>query len=180
MSFQTHDLQHEDIDDNDILDELENEADDEAFSAYRAQRTQELARLVKDVKRNASLGQGYGDLTVVSEREFFDVSTSSSSEFVVVLFSHPNFERCEIMSRKLRSIAQRHYETRFVKVDAPEAPFLTAKLGIKVLPCVIGYVKGQERLRIVGFEGLSRTGGDFNETDLEAMLARSKLIKVLD
>lgn len=176
MAFQTHNSDNlDDLEDNDFLDELD---DDEAFSAYRAQRSQELARLVKDVKRNASQNQGYGEVRLVSEKEFFDVTTSN--DLVVVHFFHPDFQRCKILNRRLQTVAQQHYETRFVQVDATEAPFLTTKLAIKVLPCLIGYIKGQERFRVVGFEGLSRDGGrDVSDDDLESALERAKLIKVL-
>ena len=45
-----------------------------------------------------------------------------------------------------------------MKMDAGDAPFLVARLGVKVLPCVIAFVDGVGRERVVGFEGLR--GGD--------------------
>ena len=46
-------------------------------------------------------------------------------------------------------------DVRFGRVpDVRTAPFVVEKLGVRVLPCVIGFVDGVAVGRIVGFEGL--------------------------
>ena len=49
-------------------------------------------------------------------------------------------------------------ETLFFAAEAEKREWLCRRLGVKVLPVVIGYVDGREVGRIVGFEGLK--GGE--------------------
>ena len=42
----------------------------------------------------------------------------------------------------LQTLAAKHTNTRFVKADVANVPFLVVKLEIKVLPCVITFVDG--------------------------------------
>ena len=49
-----------------------------------------------------------------------------------------------------------------MRIAVEDAPFLVERLGVKVLPCVIGFVDGVGVERVVGFEGLK--GGDAFET----------------
>jgi hypothetical protein len=66
-------------------------------------------------------------------------------------------------------LAQKHFDTRFVKISVDNAPFLVTKLNVRVLPCVISFVDGISVGRIVGFEGLG-TGDKFTTKDLESRL----------
>ena len=42
-----------------------------------------------------------------------------------------------------------------------DAPFLVGKLGIRVLPVVMGFVAGEGTVRCVGFEGLGLDGREW-------------------
>lgn len=57
-------------------------------------------------------------------------------------------------------------------MNVDNAPFLVTKLKVQVLPCVIAFVDGVGADRVVGFEGLARSGSvdDFRTKDLEARL----------
>lgn len=66
------------------------------------------------------------------------------------------------MDGHLEKLAERHLEARFVRIGVEDAPFLVERLGVQVLPCVIGFVDGVGVERVVGFEGLA--GGDAFET----------------
>lgn len=68
------------------------------------------------------------------------------------------------MDARLSELAARHYEVAFARVDVRSTPFLTEKLGIKVLPCVIGFKDGVGAVRVVGFEGLGAHGSDAGES----------------
>lgn len=63
----------------------------------------------------------------------------------------------------MSELAARHYEVSFARVDVRSTPFLTEKLGIRVLPCVIGFLDGVGVARVVGFEGLGGGGMDGGE-----------------
>jgi hypothetical protein len=76
---------------------------------------------------------------------------------------------------KCQALAPKHFDTRFLRIDVDNAPFLVVKLKVQVLPCVIAFVDGIGVDRIVGFEGLGR-GDSFTLQDLEARLLRSGVL----
>ncbi|KAF7514298.1 hypothetical protein GJ744_000068 [Endocarpon pusillum] len=78
----------------------------------------------------------------------------------LVHFSHPDFARCRVMDRHLTRLVPRHAEeTRFATVDVRDAPFVVERLGVRVLPCLVGFRDGVAVGRIVGFEGVFLGGG---------------------
>jgi hypothetical protein len=74
-------------------------------------------------------------------------------------------------------LAPKHFDTRFLKMNVENAPFLVTKLKVQVLPCVIAFVDGITVDRIVGFEGLGYTQDTFTTKDLEARLLSSGVIQ---
>ena len=97
------------------------------------------------------------------EKEFLQMTTKSP--FVVVQFAHKDFKRCQIIDRHLsvchpslatiplyipftspslflQQLAQKHYGTKFAKVDVATAPFFVEKLKVQVLPCIICFMDG--------------------------------------
>lgn len=58
-----------------------------------------------------------------------------------------------------------------------DAPFFTVKLQVKVLPCLILFIKGVAVDRVVGFEEL---GGkdDFQTSALERRLLKSQVVQL--
>ena len=42
----------------------------------------------------------------------------------------------------IQTLAPKFFNTRFLRVFVENVPFLVEKLGIKVLPCVICFIKG--------------------------------------
>lgn len=89
------------------------------------------------------------------------------------------------MDEHIRTLAARHYEVRFARVDVRHTPFIVEKLNIRVLPCVVGFKDGLGVERVLGFEGLGSGGKDgtdgFNIAVLEkrllwkGILAQSKV-----
>ncbi|KAH8702620.1 thioredoxin-like protein [Talaromyces proteolyticus] len=181
----------DDLDEDALFEALENE-DNSAYRAHRMEQLHsELASAKEAFKRNAALGATATSSdglypTLPSDQVVLDLTTNN--ERCIVHFSHPDFNRCAIMDEHLRILASRHYEVRFARVDVRDCPFLVEKLGIRVLPCVIGFIDGIGKERIVGFDGLSsvrgRDGVDgFNTTELESrflggnVLVRGKLVE---
>lgn len=68
-----------------------------------------------------------------------------------------------------------HFDTRFVKIDVTNAPFLVTKLKVQVLPCVLSFIDGVNKDRILGFEGLGR-GDNFTTPQLETRLLGSGVL----
>lgn len=78
-------------------------------------------------------------------------------KFVLCNISVDNFTfRCKILDSHLSTLAQKHLETRFIKLNVEKAPFLTQRLGIRVIP-TMGLVKdGKTQVKI------SHGSGDFH------------------
>ncbi|KAJ9650236.1 hypothetical protein H2198_010448 [Neophaeococcomyces mojaviensis] len=155
-----------------ILAELEAEADDTSSATYQ-QRIQEL-------QANASNPASSGvsripatttrqDLYVTLKSDDDTLRFTTEHERAVVHFRHPDFARCATMDTHLLRIAQRHSlgeasgdEVAFGTVDVTHAPFVVEKLGVRVLPCLIGFAKGVVKGKVVGFEGICWDGKEGN------------------
>ncbi|XP_047077366.1 thioredoxin domain-containing protein PLP3B-like isoform X2 [Lolium rigidum] len=106
-------------------------------------------------KREVLKRQGHGEYREIIEGDFLAEVT-----------------RCNrIMDKHLKALAPVYLGTKFIKLDAENAPFFVTKLAIKMLPCVILFKKGIVVDRLVGFEDL---GGkdDFSTRALENILKR--------
>eukprot|EP00884_Botryococcus_braunii_P002329 jgi/Botrbrau1/12097/Bobra.0186s0020.1 len=153
-----------DIDIDDLLDDPE-------LERLHAER---LACMQKEAEKRAKLQRrGHGELQEITEGDFLE--TVTNTPHVVTHFFHDGFERCKIMDKHLAILARKYWDTRFVKLSAPDAPFFSVKLGIKILPCVIMFVNGVAVDRIVGFDGLG-TRDDFPTAKLEQKLLDAGVI----
>lgn len=86
----------------------------------------------------------------------------------MIHFFHPDFRRCKIMdahleasilhSRRSQStgradslrsqkLAAKYFDTLFVKANVANVPFLVHKMEVKVLPCVVGFVEGNSKMK---------------------------------
>ncbi|KAI5684157.1 hypothetical protein M9H77_05385 [Catharanthus roseus] len=151
------------------LDELMDDPELEKLHADRIAALKKEAEKRQELKR-----QGHGEYREITEGDFLGEVTGS--ENVICHFYHREFYRCKIMDKHLKSLATRHIDTKFIKLDAENAPFFVAKLGIKTLPCVISFRNGIAIDRIVGFQDL---GGkdDFTTKTLELFLLKKGIIK---
>merc|ERR1719238_2640704 len=118
--------------------------------------------------------QGHGTYDVIDEKDFFDVA--KKSEYIVVHFFRPSTWRCEIVDRHLKGLATKHWNTRFIKINAEKSPYLCEKLRIWMLPSIVLVVNGKTEHTIVG---LDEMGGeeDFPTEALEEVLAKWKMVE---
>ncbi|TAQ84150.1 hypothetical protein B7494_g7520 [Chlorociboria aeruginascens] len=148
--------------------------DSPAMDAFREQRIQQLHS--EFVRAKTQKNQGFGDYTEIKEEKaLMDLTTEV--QYAVVHFSKEDFSRCRVMDSHLQELAPRHLDTRFLKMNVENAPFLVTKLKIQVLPCVLAFVNGVSVDRIVGFEGLAYTQDTFTTKDLEARLLSSGVVQ---
>ena len=49
----------------------------------------------------------------------------------------------------VQALAPKYFNTRFLRVFVENVPFMVEKLGLKVLPCVISFIKGVAKDRFV-------------------------------
>ncbi|CAH9140507.1 unnamed protein product [Cuscuta epithymum] len=156
---------------NEVVD-LDELMDDPELEKLHADR---IASLRKEAEKRQELKKkGHGEYREITEGDFLGEVTGS--EKTICHFSHREFYRCKIMDKHLKSLAPKHFDTKFLKLDAENAPFFVTKLGIKTLPCVIFFRNGIATDRLVGFQEL---GGkdDFSTKTLEAFLLKKGMIK---
>ncbi|MCJ1307553.1 hypothetical protein MMC25_001199 [Agyrium rufum] len=153
-------------DEDDLLNSLENETDPNMV-AYRAARLQQMSSEMTRAKALKSESQHGVVTTCTEEKPLMD--SVVASRLSLVHFFHLDFARCSVMDRHLSDLAPLHYEVRFLRIDVQYAPFLCEKLGVKVLPCLLGFLDGAVKERLVGFEGLGGTE-NFKTAALEKRL----------
>ncbi|TNY21981.1 thioredoxin-like protein [Rhodotorula diobovata] len=148
-------------DDSDaLLEELEEGLDNNFdLGGFREQRMRELQAQVAAAqqRRDTSYGR-YTEIRV--EKDL--IQTTANAKRCVLHFFHRDFRRCRIMDSHLEKLAAKHTDVLFLKADVANVPFLVTKLEVKVLPCLIGFVDGVTKMKLVGFEELP--GGDTFET----------------
>ncbi|KMZ57160.1 putative Thioredoxin domain-containing protein [Zostera marina] len=152
------------------LDEL---MDDPELERLHAER---IAALKKEAEKRQSLKQsGHGDYREITEGDFLGEVTHSDK--VICHFYHREFYRCKIMDKHLKALAPLHINTKFIKIDAENAPFFVTKLAVKILPCVIMFRNGIASDRIVGFHDLGEKD-DFSTKSLEILLKKKGIVDV--
>ncbi len=139
-----------------LFAELEAEDD----SAFRSARAQQLASELSKLRPNNPTTTNLY-ITLHSDDEVLRFTTDT--EKCILHFLHPDFARCGTMDAHLQRLAERHGqygngEVRVGRVNVRDAAFVVEKLGVRVLPCVIGFVGGVAKGRIVGFEGVAFGG----------------------
>ncbi|KAJ3489719.1 hypothetical protein NLI96_g1942 [Meripilus lineatus] len=163
-----------DEDEDDIFAELEAEIENDDNAGLREHGMQELKREMERLQQMKSSGHGrYDEMT--DEKEV--IRTSAHEPKCVVHFYHSNFKRCEIMDKHLAKLAPKYFSTRFLRVFVENVPWLVEKLGIKVLPCVVVFIDGVTKSRIVGFEELGNSD-EFETATLEWKLLNSGLLSL--
>jgi hypothetical protein len=123
-------------------------------------------------KRREWLARGHGDVTELAERDFFK---ELKGEERAVCHFYRESRPCEAIDKHLALLAPKHLETKFVRVHAEKAPFLTQKLRVWMLPTVAVILSGQATDYVVGLDEL---GGneDFSTEMLAARLAAAGAI----
>ncbi|KAG8901389.1 hypothetical protein FRC01_009860 [Tulasnella sp. 417] len=158
--------------DDELFAELEKE-DDLELANLREKRMEALKAELSKVRDLREQEHGrYTELT--DEKEV--IKTSANEARCVIHFYHRDFRRCQIMDKHLELIAPHHFKTRFIRVFVENVPWLVDKLQIKVLPCVISFVGGVTKDRLIGFEELGNDDA-FTTAALELRLAQSGVIE---
>ena len=84
-----------------------------------------------------NLGKGHGQYREITQDEFIQEITGSMS--VICHFFHRDFQKCEIMNLHLSKLAQRHIESKFVRINAEKTPFFVEKVRILINPHILLY-----------------------------------------
>lgn len=153
------------------LNKLES-MDSDDIEALKARRLQTLKK--QQEQRRNWLALGHGEYSeIAEEKEFFDVC--KKNENVVCHFYRESTFRCRIVDKHLKILAPKHIETKFVKIDAEKAPFLTRRLNVRVIPTIILCKDSKTKDYIVGFDDLGGTD-DFPTEMMEWRIAQADVI----
>jgi len=155
-----------------LFDELEK--DDFLLAGAREDKLEALK--AEMVKAKNMLESDHGKLTEITDEKEV-IRTSANEDQCVIHFYHRNFKRCDLMDKHLEILAHRHFKTRFLRVFVENVPWLVEKLQIKVLPCVICFIRGISKDRLIGFEELGNNDS-FTTSALELRLAQSGVIVI--
>lgn len=99
-------------------------------------RKEHIDKIIEDENKKKTMK--YGSYKDIIETEFLD--TMLKNENVVCHFYHNDFERCKIMDKHLKIIAETHPDTLFVRINAEKTPFFTTKLQIQVNQFLIDFL----------------------------------------
>jgi thiol-disulfide isomerase/thioredoxin len=157
-------------------DDLLNAGDDE-LEALRQKRLGQMKAAAKqreDWRSNehgtyTELGEGQHGADVA--KQFFE--SAKTSNRLVVHFYRPTTRYCDIYHRHLQKLAEKHLETKFVKInventESPGISYLVKKLGIVVMPTLLIVKDRQSVHQIRGFDELG--GSDSFETNTLAFV----------
>merc|ERR1719313_1198731 len=79
---------------------------------------------------------GHGTLTKINDQqEFFGAAKVSNR--MICIFTRNSNKYGKAMLEHMELLSQKHLEARFVWVDAENAPFLTDRLNIYMLPTIV-------------------------------------------
>lgn len=144
----------------------------EDLEKLREQRIKELKK--QATQRQEWKNNGHGEYSeLADEKEFFEVSKKSAN--IVCHFYRDSTPRCRIVDMHLKTLASKHIEAKFCKVNAEKCPFLTQRLRIKVIPSIALIKDSKTKDYIVGFTDLGNCD-DFSTEMLEWRIAQSGAI----
>ncbi|XP_072252814.1 thioredoxin domain-containing protein 9 [Leuresthes tenuis] len=131
-----------------------NELDDDDLERLKEKRLEALKKAQK--QKQEYLSKGHGEYREISSEKDFFGEVKESKNVVCHFYRNSTF-RCKILDKHLAILAKKHVETKFIKLNAEKAPFLTERLHIKVLPTLALLIDGKTKDYVVGFGDLGNT-----------------------
>lgn len=166
------------------------EAGDSEMEMLRERRLAQMKKSQEQKQKWRAAGHGTytsigeGQQGADSAKEFFDASKNSMR--LVVHFHRPSTRLCDVFHSHLEKLANKHLETRFVKINVDQvsedgangsgAAYLVEKLGIVVMPTILIIKERKAVHHIRGFDQLGGTE-DFSTESLEWLLGNYGGIK---
>ncbi|XP_015253679.1 PREDICTED: thioredoxin domain-containing protein 9 [Cyprinodon variegatus] len=149
-----------------------NEMDDDELERLKERRLEALKKAQK--QKQEWLSKGHGEYREISSEKDFFGEVKESKNVVCHFYRNSTF-RCKIMDKHLGILAKKHVETKFIKLNAEKAPFLTERLRIKVIPTLALVLDGKTKDYVVGFTDLGNTD-EFSTEILEWRLGCAGVI----
>jgi hypothetical protein len=104
------------------------------------------------------LAKKHGQYTEMGdEKEWFEACQGSVN--VVCHFYQESSLNCKVVDKHLSLLAEKHPETRFIKINAEKSPFLTQRLGVWMMPTMLLIQNGVTVDKVEGFAALGNRNG---------------------
>mmetsp|Transcript_16948 Transcript_16948/g.34878 ORF Transcript_16948/g.34878 Transcript_16948/m.34878 type:complete len:246 (-) Transcript_16948:289-1026(-) len=167
--------------------------DEDALEDLRQKRIEQMKKQYMQQQKFRHLGHGtYTELGMGSTQDSRDIAkdffrTSKESNRIVFHFYRPSTRLCDIFHAHLAKLAEKHVETKFVKVNVEGcdnnsgggASFLVERLGVIIMPTLV-LVKDRKAFHhIRGFDELGGTE-DFSTNMLAHVLGAHGVTDVRD
>jgi hypothetical protein len=118
---------------DDEMSKMESLGEDE-LSMIKSRRIAEMKR--KQAEQQHNVVNGHGKLEkITDQQEFF--GGAKKSDRMVCIFTRNSNKYGKAMLEHAELLSQKHLECRFVWCDAENAPFLTERLNIYMLPTIV-------------------------------------------
>merc|ERR1712167_459960 len=108
--------------------------DEDDLQRIKAKRIAEMRKKAEEQQGNVA--NGHGHLTKINDQQEFFAAAKKSNQLVCVFTRNSN-KYGKAMLEHAELLASKHLEARFIWVDAENAPFLTDRLNIYMLPTIV-------------------------------------------
>ncbi|XP_058478300.1 thioredoxin domain-containing protein 9 [Solea solea] len=149
-----------------------NDMDEDDLERLKEKRLEALKKAQK--QKQDWLSKGHGEYREISSEKDFFPEVKDTKNVVCHFYRNSTF-RCKIIDKHLAILAKKHVETKFIKLNAEKAPFLSERLRIKVIPTLALVVDGKTKDYVVGFGDLGNTD-EFSTEMLEWRLGCADVI----
>eukprot|EP00808_Paulinella_micropora_P022978 g15073.t1 len=153
---------------------LDDVGEDE-LAAIRKKRLQDLKS--KQAKAQEWKRLGHGVYSEVSDQKAWFEAAKQSKRMICHFYRNSN-RHCKILDQHLEKLAAGHLETRFIKIDAEKAVYLSQHLNIVLLPTILMTKDNITEDRVEGFDELGGTD-TFSTEELARRLAKKNMIDLL-
>jgi len=147
------------------IDRLSNLTEDD-LGKMRQKRIREMKERADKREKWRRTGHGTVD-EIVDQKDFY--TFAKNSERVVVLFYREGSKWCDIITSILVKIAYKHYETRFLKMNAERAAIIVSQLDIRMMPTMILCKNKKVDRKLQGLDAFS-SDGNLNVVNVERVL----------
>lgn len=153
------------------MKELDNLQDDD-IERIRQKRLVEMKKL-QDV-RNVWRRNGHGQLNEISSDKDIFEEIKGSKKLVVHFYTNTTI-RCKILDEHLETLAKKHLETKFLRLNVDKSDRIVQRLNIRVIPTLAFVKDGKTDGYMRGFDDV---GGidDFSTEMLEWRLGKAEII----
>merc|ERR1712054_416507 len=108
--------------------------DEDDLQRIKAKRIAEMRKKAEELQGNVA--NGHGHLTKINDQQEFFAAAKKSARLICVFTRNSN-KHGKAMLEHSEVLASKHLEARFIWVDAENAPFLTDRLNIYMLPTIV-------------------------------------------